>query len=103
MRSFRKVHVPNLVENIAHKVSKGSKFWNGYTLTLNLEPLRSGVEMMESIPTPARRKPTQLEQYAAELRKWRRMRTTARKNVAKFSRLVRYHRSLEKQPAVGDQ
>jgi hypothetical protein len=103
MRSFRKVFVPYVVSNIAGKVSRGEKAWSGYALTLNLESLRSGVEMMESIPTPARRKPTQLEQYAAELRKWRRMRTTARKNVAKFSRLVRYHRSLEKQPAVGDQ
>jgi hypothetical protein len=103
MRQFRKLHVPNLVANIAGKVSRGEKVWGGYPLTLYLEPLRSGVEMMESIPTPARRKPTQLEQYAAELRKWRRMRTTARKNVAKFSRLVRYHRSLEKQPAVGNQ
>jgi hypothetical protein len=100
---FRKHHVPKLVFNIASKVSSGQKPWSEFTLYLNLDSLRSGVEMMESIPTPARRKPTQLEQYAAELRKWRRMRTTARKNVAKYSRLVRYHRSLEKQPAVGGQ
>jgi hypothetical protein len=103
MQCFRRADVPNLVAAIAGKFSRGESRWGSYTIYFDLEPLQRGVEMMESIPTPARRKPTQLEQYAAELRKWRRMRTTARKNVAKFSRLVRYHRSLEKQPAVGDQ
>lgn len=98
MRAFRKNHIPNLVAAVAGRVARGEKDWRTYTVNVSLEAIRPGVEMMDSIPAPARRKRTQLEEYAAELKKWRRMRTTARAKVAKYSRLVRYHRSLEQQP-----
>jgi O6-methylguanine-DNA--protein-cysteine methyltransferase len=45
-------------------------------------------------------KPGQLAEYERQLKVWKRRRTIARGKVAKYARLVRYHRKpREKQPS----
>lgn len=93
LAQFRKQFLPRLLEGIRYRMRDGVTPWRPQSLLWELDDIRPGVDMAESIPSPARSaKKTQLEEYEAALRKWKRARSVARSKVTKYSRLVRYHR-----------
>lgn len=99
LSQFRKVYLARLMEAVRNRVREGNGAWRTVTILWDVEPIRPGYEMAEAIPSPAPRgRKTELEQYEEELRKWKRARSIARTKVAKYSRLVRYHRKREATP-----
>jgi hypothetical protein len=76
--------------------------WTPFKTIIDLSFLRTGIEAMAALPTARREaKPEgQLDEYERQLKAWKRRRTIARTKVAKYARLVRYHRKpREKQPS----
>lgn len=93
MKLFRTVHLRGLVAAVGQRMQESAVPWKPLGTFINLDRLRAGVELMEAIPSAGRgTPPTKLERYEAELRKWKRRRTIAQTKVAKYARLVRYHR-----------
>lgn len=93
MKLFRTVHLRGLVAAVGQRIRDNKVPWPPLGTFINLDRLRPGVELMQAIPGASRgTAPTKLERYEAELRRWKRRRTIAQSKVAKYSRLVRYHR-----------
>ncbi len=92
LRLLRRKYLPILARHI-HRQPADASTWPTLALAIDVEPLRTGVEAMAALPA-ARREPKagQLAEYERQLRAWKRRRTIARTKVAKYARLVRYHR-----------
>jgi hypothetical protein len=104
LKLFRRDYLPTGVTDVATRLrSQGAgtrMAWQPWSLMMNVALLQSGVELAEAMPDAGRGKaPSRLERYEAELRAWKRRRTIARNKVAKYARLVRYHRKLAEQEA----
>ena len=100
LRLLRRKYLPLLARHIYRQPADAST-WPALALPIDVEPLRAGIEAMAAMPA-ARREPKtgQLAEYERQLKAWRRRRTIARGKVAKYARLVRYHRKpREKQPS----
>lgn len=97
---LRRKYLPLLARHIYRQPADAST-WPALALPIEVEPLRAGIEAMAALPA-ARREPKagQLAEYERQLKAWKRRRTIARGKVAKYARLVRYHRKpREKQPS----
>lgn len=97
---LRRKYLPLLARHIYRQPADAST-WPALALPIEVEPLRAGIEAMAAMPA-ARREPKagQLAEYERQLKAWKRRRTIARGKVAKYARLVRYHRKpREKQPS----
>ena len=100
LRLLRRKYLPLLARHIYRQPADAST-WPALALPIEVEPLRAGIEAMAALPA-ARREPKagQLAEYERQLKAWKRRRTIARGKVAKYARLVRYHRKpREKQPS----
>jgi hypothetical protein len=93
LRLLRRKYLPILARHI-HRQPADASTWPTLALAIDVEPLRTGIEAMAALPTARREaKPEgQLAEYERQLKAWRRRRTIARTKVAKYARLVRYHR-----------
>ena len=100
LRLLRRKYLPLLARHI-YRQPADALTWPALALPIEVEPLRAGIEALAAMPA-ARREPKaggQLAEYERQLKAWRRRRTIARGKVAKYARLVRYHRKpREKQP-----
>lgn len=97
LKLFRLRSLPYLAGVVASRMKShapgSNQAWPIATVHIDVERIRPGVELMESIPGASRGvAPTKLERYVAELKRWKRRRTIAQSKVAKYARLVRYHR-----------
>ena len=92
LRLLRRKYLPLLARHIYRQRADAST-WPALALPIEVEPLRAGIEAMAALPA-ARREPKagQLAEYERQLQAWKRRRTIARNKVAKYARLVRYHR-----------
>jgi hypothetical protein len=92
LRLLRRKYLPLLARHIYRQPADAST-WPALALPIDVEPLRAGIEAMAALPA-ARREPKagQLAEYERQLKAWKRRRTIARTKVAKYARLVRYHR-----------
>jgi hypothetical protein len=92
LRLLRRKYLPLLARHIYRQPADAST-WPALALPIDVEPLRAGIEAMAALPA-ARREPKagQLAEYERQLQAWKRRRTIARNKVAKYARLVRYHR-----------
>jgi hypothetical protein len=92
LRLLRRKYLPLLARHIYRQPADAST-WPALALPIDVEPLRAGIEALAAMPA-ARREPKagQLSEYERQLKAWRRRRTIARGKVAKYARLVRYHR-----------
>ena len=100
LRLLRRKYLPLLARHIYRQPADAST-WPALALPIDVEPLRAGIEALDAMPA-ARREPKagQLSEYERQLKAWKRRRTIARGKVAKYARLVRYHRKpREKQPS----
>ena len=101
LRLLRRKYLPLLARHIYRQPADAST-WPALALPIEVEPLRAGIETLAAMPA-ARREPKaggQLAEYERQLKVWKRRRTIARGKVAKYARLVRYHRKpREKQPS----
>ena len=92
LRLLRRKYLPLLARHIYRQPADAST-WPALALPIEVEPLRAGIEALAAMPA-ARREPKagQLSEYERQLKAWRRRRTIAQGKVAKYARLVRYHR-----------
>lgn len=92
LRLLRRKYLPLLARHIYRQPADAST-WPALALPIDVEPLRAGIEALAALPA-ARREPKagQLAEYERQLQAWKRRRTIARNKVAKYARLVRYHR-----------
>jgi predicted metal-dependent hydrolase len=93
LRLLRKKYLPLLARHIYRQRADAST-WPALALPIDVEPLRAGIEAMAALPA-ARREPKaggQLAEYERQLKVWKRRRTIARTRVAKYARLVTYHK-----------
>ena len=101
LRLLRRKYLPLLARHI-YRQPADALTWPALALPIEVEPLRAGIEALAAMPA-ARREPKpegQLAEYERQLKVWKRRRTIARGKVAKYARLVRYHRKpREKQPS----
>lgn len=106
LRQFRKKQIHSLISYVYSRIAycanteKPLTLPNNQTAYFDLSDLAPGIELHNSVPTgrkefvdPALK---QLREYEAELKAWKRKRTIARTKVAKYSRLVAYHRKKVK-------
>ncbi|MGI9177259.1 MAG: hypothetical protein ACR2IT_05320 [Pirellulales bacterium] len=91
LRLLRRKYVPLLARHI-YRQPADARTWSTLALPIDVEPLRTGIEAMAALPAARREPEGQLARYERELTAWRRRRTIARGKVAKYARLVRYHR-----------
>lgn len=92
LRLLRRKYLPLLARHI-YRQSADVSTWPALALPIDVEPLRAGIEALAAMPA-ARREPKdgQLAEYERQLKAWKRRRTIARTKVAKYARLVTYHR-----------
>jgi hypothetical protein len=93
LRLLRRKYLPLLARHI-YRQPAAAPTWPALALPIDVEPLRAGIEALAAMPA-ARREPKpegQLAEYERQLKAWKRRRTIARTKVAKYARLVRYHR-----------
>lgn len=96
LKHLRQKTLPALVRHVQWQPADGSE-WQLFKALIDVSHLRAGVEALAALPTarrdasdPAER---QLRDYERQLTAWKRRRTIARTKVAKYARLVRYHRA----------
>ena len=101
-RVFRDKYLPSVARHIVAQRVDGSR-WEPFRIVFDVESMRPMIEAMEALPrTRIERKPASpLRDYQRELTIWKRRRTTARARVAKYARLVRYHRKSAKNSRSG--
>ena len=100
LRLLRRKYLPLLARHI-YRQPADALTWPALALPIEVEPLRAGIEALAAMPA-ARREPKagRLAEYERQLKACKRRRTIARGKVAKYARLVRYHRKpREKQPS----
>ena len=98
LRLLRRKYLPLLARHI-YRQPADALTWPALALPIEVEPLRTGIEAMAALPTARREPKAKGCEYERQLKAWRRRRTIARGKVAKYARLVRYHRKhREKQP-----
>jgi hypothetical protein len=92
LRLLRRKYLPLLARHIYRQPADAST-WPALALPIDVEPLRAGIEALAAMPA-ARREPKagRLAEYERQLKAWKRRRTIARTKVAKYARLVTYHR-----------
>ena len=99
LRLLRRKYLPLLARHI-YRQPADALTWPALALPIEVEPLRAGIETMAALPTARREPKAKGCEYERQLKAWRRRRTIARGKVAKYARLVRYHRKpREKQPS----
>ena len=99
LRLLRRKYLPLLARHIYRQPADAST-WPALALPIEVEPLRAGIEAMAALPTARREPKAKGCEYERQLKVWKRRRTIARGKVAKYARLVRYHRKpTEKQPS----
>ena len=99
LRLLRRKYLPLLARHI-YRQPADALTWPALALPIEVEPLRAGIEAMAALPTARREPKAKGSEYERQLKVWRRRRTIARGKVAKYARLVRYHRKpTEKQPS----
>ena len=93
LRLLRRKYL-SLLARLIYRQPADASTWPTLALAIDVEPLRTGIEAMAALPTARREaKPDgQLAEYERQLKAWKRRRTIARTKVAKYARLVRYHR-----------
>jgi hypothetical protein len=98
LRLLREKYLPLLVRHVQWQPADGME-WQPFKTMIALGRLRPGVEALAAMPAarrdaigPAER---QLRDYERQLTAWKRRRTIARTKVAKYARLVRYHRAKQ--------
>jgi hypothetical protein len=101
LRLLRKKYLPLLARHIYRQRADAST-WPSLALPIDVEPLRAGIEALAAMPAARREQKAerQLEEYERQLKAWKRRRTIARNKVAKYARLVRYHRKHGKNTAI---
>ena len=98
LRLLRRKYLPLLARHI-YRQPADALTWPALALPIEVEPLRTGIEAMAALPTARREPKAKGCEYERQLKVWKRRRTIARGKVAKYARLVRYHRKpREKQP-----
>lgn len=106
---FKKHHLPKLIERLAESFHEANRHDPPKPMAIpsvavhfDMRSLAEGVALHSTVSSGRREKLTEEErmirEYEAELKAWRRKRTVARSKVAKYSRLVRYHRSKRRSP-----
>jgi hypothetical protein len=102
-RVFRDKYLPSVARHIVAQRADGGGRWEPFRIMLDIESMRPMIEAMEALPRARiERKPASpLREYQRELTIWKRRRTTARARVAKYARLVRYHRKSAKNSRSG--
>ena len=100
-RVFREKYLPLVARHIVAQRDEGggpSGRWQPYRMNFDVECLRAMIETMQALPGTRieRGPPNPLREYRQELAIWRRKRTRARTQVAKYARLVRYHKTPRK-------
>jgi len=100
-RVFREKYLPLVARHIVAQRDEGggpAGRWQPCRMNFDVECLRAMIETMEALPRTRieRGPPDLLREYRRELAIWRRKRTHARVRVAKYARLVRYHKTLGK-------
>jgi len=106
LRVFRDRYLPNVARHIVAQKDDGGGAtgrWESLRINFDVESLRPLVESLEALPKVriVRRPVNLLREYQKELTVWKRRRTTARARVAKYARLVRYHRKPGKRRGGG--
>lgn len=101
-RVFRDKYLSTLFRHITAQRFDGAR-WESFRINFDVECLRPSIETLEALPRARiERGPANLlREYQRELTIWKRKRTTARARVAKFTRLVRYHRKTRKKTGGG--
>lgn len=97
LRLLRKKYLPLLARHI-YRQPADARTWPTLALPIDVEPLRTGIEALAAMPA-ARREPKGCE-YERQLKAWKRRRTIARNKVAKYARLVRYHKKHGRNAAL---
>ena len=99
---FRESILPIIRQRTLTSMRSGSKPsvftpWAAFPVSFPLGELRDGVEALLEVPAAAASQPqSRVERLEAELKLWKRNRTTARRKVAQLQRQVRYHRLKQK-------
>jgi hypothetical protein len=102
-RVFRDKYLPSVARHIVAQRADGGGRWEPFRIMFDIESMRPMIEAMEALPRARveRRSASPLREYSRELTIWKRRRTTARARVAKYARLVRYHRKSAKNSRSG--
>jgi predicted metal-dependent hydrolase len=95
LRLLRRKYLPLLARHIYRQRADAST-WPALALPIEVEPLRAGIEALAAMPTARREPKGQLDEYERQLKAWKRRRTIARNKVAKYARLVTYHKKRGK-------
>lgn len=91
MRLLRTKYLPILARHVQYQPADSSA-WTPFRAVIDLSSMRTGIEAMAALPTARREPQPKGCEYERQLRAWKRRRTIARAKVAKYARLVRYHR-----------
>ena len=98
MRLLRRKYLPLLARHVQYQPADSSA-WTPFKTVIDVSSLRTGIEAMAALPTARREPKPKGCEYERQLKVWKRRRTIARGKVAKYARLVRYHKKpREKQP-----
>ena len=102
-RVFRDKYLPSVARHIVAQRADGGGRWEPFRIMFDIESMRPMIEAMEALPRARveRRSASPLREYSRELTIWKRRRTTARARVAKYARLVRYHRNSGRNRTTG--
>ena len=99
LRLLRRKYLPLLARHVQRQPADAST-WSTLAVSIDVSSLRTGIEAMAALPTARREPKPKGCEYERQLKVWRRRRTIARGKVAKYARLVRYHKKpREKQPS----
>jgi hypothetical protein len=96
-RIFRDKYLSAVARHIAAQRADGGGAtgrWEPLRIMFDVESIRAMIETLEALPRVRveRRPASPLREYQRELTIWKRRRTHARARVAKYARLVAYHR-----------
>lgn len=100
LRVLRRKYLPLLARHVQCQPTDPGA-WAPFKTLIDVSFLRTGIEALAAMPSP-RREPKPcgaLAEYERRLKAWKRRRSIARSKVARYGRLVRYHRQSRKKPA----
>jgi O6-methylguanine-DNA--protein-cysteine methyltransferase len=98
LRLLRRKYLSLLARHVQRQPADASP-WSTLAVSIDVSSLRTGIEAMAALPTARREPKPKGCEYERQLKVWKRRRTIARGKVAKYARLVRYHKKpREKQP-----
>lgn len=92
MRLLRTKYLPLMARHVQYQPADASA-WTPFKTVIDLSSLRTGIEAMAALPTARREPKSKGCEYERQLKAWKRRRTIARAKVAKYARLVRYHKN----------